>query len=446
MGGPKYNPEVIFEDAKRIAHQCGNLADVARGLGGINRKTLENIISPRVEKQKHETLFQALLAISDATDINIIESAIHEQLRYWRAKAKAQEKQLGRREWFLQALREVVSILQTEPVKYPKLYEIPADKSDHIAMLLLSDLHYGLKANNLGVFPIYNSEVAQEAIKEIFIRAYSLIEKQTRSYMNIQHVIINLAGDLVEHNFLRRGHRGQVDKHIVKQVIELSRLLSEGIKIFARTFPKVYVTGVSGNHGRADPIPGAGDPTESFDWLTFNFVQEMLSNQKNIECFFPECWYSLVRVYDHLVFTLHGEDIRSWAGIPWYGLSRAIKDISMMLTHVTKRDLAALDKGITLTLEEFQDILKIPDTVLIGHFHTAIDWDEIGVNAICNGSLVGATRYTLKRHRRLSRPCQKLLFFHPEWGLVDDRKVFLHDIIEQVSQEEIDIPKVLQVG
>lgn len=445
MGAQKYDPEIVLEDAKRVAPQCVSLADVARRLR-IDRRTLGSILDSRVDTGPHETLFQALLAISDASSIDVSESAVFEQLRYWRAKAKEAEKQLGQREWFVDTLREVVSVLSTEPVEFPEPYEIPSGKSEHVAMLLLSDLHYGLKTYNLGVFPEYNSEVAQHAIKEIFVRTLSLIEKNTRGYMDIQHMVINLAGDLVEHNFLRKGHRGEVDRHVVKQVSELARLLAEGIKVFARAFPKVYVTGIPGNHGRADPIPGAGDPTESFDWLTFDFLSELLSNQGNIECYFPECWYSLVRVFDHLSFTMHGEDIRSWAGIPWYGLSRAIKDVLMMLTHITKRDLANLDKEMTLKLEEFLEILKIPDTVLIGHFHTAIDWDEIGVNAICNGSLVGATRYSLKNRRRLSRPCQKLLFFHPEWGLVDDRKVFLHDIVEQLSPRESDLPEVLQVG
>lgn len=444
MSAPKYDHDVILADAKRLAPQCSTITELARFMD-MNKRTLQGIISKYVDRGPHESTFRALLALSDATDVDVAEAAVYEQLRYWKSRAKEMEKRLGQGEWFFDTLREVVAVLQSEPVAFPKPYGVPAGKSEHATLLLVSDLHYGLKADNLGVFPEYNSEVAKQAIGEIFVRALSIVEKKS-SYMDIQRVVINLAGDLVEHNFLRRGHRGQVDKHVVMQVVELSQFLSQGIQMFAERFPKVYVTGVPGNHGRADPTPGAGDPTESFDWMTFKFIETILARQENIEFFFPTCWYSLIRIFDSLVFTMHGEDIRSWAGIPWYGLSRAIKDLQMMLTYVTKRQLRDLDRKTTMTLGDFLNKLTIPDCVLIGHFHTAIDWDEIGIDAVCNGSLVGGTRYGLKRLRRLSRPCQKLLFFHPEWGLVGDEKVFLHDIVEQQTPTEGELPKVLQVG
>ncbi len=402
MGALKHDPEVVLGDAKKLAPQCRSLGELARRLG-INRRSLDSVLRQRLEVTGDETLFETLLALAEATDVDVSEAAVFEQLRYWRARSKELEKQLGRREWFLDTLQEVVAVLQAEPVKFPQPYKKPAGKSEHTTMLLISDLHYGLKAKNLGVFSEYNSEVAKQAIGEIFVRALSIVEKKS-SYMDIQRVIINLAGDLVEHNFLRRGHRGQVDRHVVMQVVELSQFLSLGIQMFAERFPEVYVTGVPGNHGRADPLPGAGDPTESFDWMSFKFLEAILMQQKNVEFFFPECWYSLVRVFDNLVFTMHGEDIRSWAGIPWYGLSRAIKDLQMMMTYVTKRQLRDLDRNMTLKLGDFLNMLTIPDSVVIGHFHTAINWDEIGIDAICNGSLVGATRYGLKRLRRLSRP------------------------------------------
>ena len=91
MPARKYDYDVVLADAKRLAPQCSTIAEIAQ-LMDMNKRTLLGIILDFVDREEHESTFQALLAMSKATDVDISEAAVYEQLRYWKARGKELEK------------------------------------------------------------------------------------------------------------------------------------------------------------------------------------------------------------------------------------------------------------------------------------------------------------------------------------------------------------------
>lgn len=380
---------------------------------GVPASSLTRILRTVVEAEPGETLFTATQRYAATVLVDVKTESLVQQVNFYKKRSKALEKQLGQREAWFDELREIVSVLQTRPVPVPELREGAGGRTDHVVVLDGSDWHYGAdtaSTGQLGIFPVYNPDIARVAIDEVFERSVNLVKKWD-SYMNVVAFVLNLKGDLVEHAFLRRGHRGRVAFGPPRQVFELVQILSANVRMLASHFPRVVVTCVGGNHGRGDPKFGAGLPSENYDWLVGKILGLLMENQPSVEVYVPDCWYVYQRIWNSLMFSFHGEDIRSWAGIPYYGISRAVKDITAMTSLETKARIAALDREEILTVEQFMALMLEPDIVSLAHFHTPQDWIEMGINVIANGSLIGVTEHSAKRIRRMSMPSQKMLVF-----------------------------------
>lgn len=408
----KYDYESVISEACKLALDLKSLDTLAKRMG-VPRKSLETILLTATETEPGETVFEAFQRYASTVFVDVGTESLVQQLGTYKKRAKALEKQLGNTQAWFDQMREIVSVLQTKPVPVPTPEIISDEKSDHVVMLDGSDWHYGAdtaSTGQLGIFPVYNPSIAHAAINAVFERAVKLVKKW-ESYMNVVAFVLNLKGDLVEHAFLREGHRGRVAFGPPRQVFELVQILSANVKMLAQHFPKVIVTCVGGNHGRAAPKPGAGLPNESFDWLAGKTLSLLMENQPNVEVVVPNCWYVFHRIWDTLMISFHGEDIFSWAGIPWYGISRAVAQVTAMTSLETKERLRLLDRQEMMTVEEFRMLMLEPDGVSVGHFHTPQDWVEIGVNVIANGALLGVTEHGAKRRRRMSDPSQKLTVF-----------------------------------
>lgn len=431
MGVRKHDYEQVIKRACEIALDVSSLAALSDAIG-INRKSLEAILLTAVTPELGETVFEAFQRYAATVFLDTETGSLIEQLSFYKKRTKALEKELHNRQAWFDNLRETVSVLKTKPVPVPHLQAGTQGKTDHVVVLDCSDWHYGadtVKTGQLGIFPVYNPEIARAAITAVFERAIG-ITKKWESFMNIITFVVNLKGDLVEQAYLREGHRGRVAFGPPRQVFEILQIINANVKLLASHFPKVIVTDVGGNHGRTAQKAGAGLPNESFDWLIGKTLGMLMENQENVEVYTPDCWYILLRIWDSLVLSFHGEDIRSWAGVPWYGISRAAMAITAMMSMETKARLAMLDREKFMALDEFRTLMLEPDVISVAHFHTPQDWIEMGINVIANGALPGVTEYSAKRIRRMTMPSQKMLAFSPKHRLpVLAPNIYVDDIV-----------------
>lgn len=443
----KYNPDKVFREACSLAHQAKDCADLARRMD-MPRKTIENHLFSHVQPQDGETLFEAFQKYVAATDIDVTKLSDEYELRYFKQRVVALEKKLAGQETWRNTFLDVAAMLRSDPVPVP---EPPAEvegKSHHIAMLNATDWHYGAwEAENLGVLPWYNTEIADAAIDKLFSRTVKLLKRL--EYVIVDALVINFLGDIVENVILREGQRRRTEIGVAEQVVRVAYRIAQNIKMVASVYPKVYIGGISGNHGRTSRKPGVNDPWDSFDWLVYQFVQALCENQPNVEFLFPRTWYIFYVLYgEHVVYAMHGAEIKSYVGFPWYGYGRAISNIAGMMTQETKERMRRLDfTDPNLSVDRLLDLLTlIPDTCIIGHFHQEAYFRLQGKNAIAANAMIPTTEFIAQSKYAMTRPSQTLSLFSKSWGrLVTNFPVWLDDVIRAGSEDKMLNEPVMRV-
>ena len=114
----------------------------------------------------------------------------------------------------------------------------------------------------------------------------------------------------------------------------------------------------------------------------------------------------LVGIFDWHFLLTHGETIKSWNAIPYYGFDRAD---------------ARWTKLLQARGQKF-------DYFLIGHHHNQAQIDSPVGEKIVNGCWPGGSQYSLKSLNTANRPSQLLFGIHPRHGITWRYKVNLERV------------------
>ena len=402
---PKYDWDAIFIQAAQIASEHTSPHSLAVALD----------IPPRTFAHAMDRHGLRMVDLQLGSMAALSEQSLVEKLRLQKKSLShdldALSKELGRREWWRETLIEVASTLTPEYVPPPPL--IPKPERSQTAMLLLSDIHLGqfTPSEQVGLFGEYNKDIALARFRHTFTTFSSIAKHQPFA---IEEVVVVCLGDWVEHAHLRPGHEGRVDLNAIKQALMATNCGVAGLRMLAETFPLVRVVCVPGNHGRVAADYRLCDPTDNFDYMVYRIMEMALSNQPNITWTIPEAWYANFKVYHHNFFTMHGENIRSYVGFPWYGATRAIRKYVAMFRLAQKRKIRDTNPQ---TRDEFEECLIVPDYALLAHFHSSTTWEAPDVEHFVNGAMPGVSEYGAKKVMVINRPRQRMMFVHGKYGV-----------------------------
>lgn len=110
---------------------------------------------------------------------------------------------------------------------------------------------------------------------------------------------------------------------IVEQAFVGAYVTAQALRELAAYFPRVTFTGVIGNHGRnAKEKYFKHKAKVNWDYVAYNTLALLLKNQRNITFNIPQSPWCMIGIYDHNIQVGHGDTIKSWNSIPFYGLSR----------------------------------------------------------------------------------------------------------------------------
>ncbi len=174
------------------------------------------------------------------------------------------------------------------------------------------------------------------------------------------------------------------------------------------TFERVDVISVPGNHGRL----GRRDelaPADNLDWLAGYFLRERFGGEKRVRVHLPDTWWALVDVRGWKFLVAHGDEFRSWLGIPFYGAQRFKARMAELLAKSFRPD----KNGGVVSF----------DFVITGHHHEIADFSGM----YTNGSWVGGSEFSLKRLQSGGLPYQWMLGVHDTIGVSWARKLVLAD-------------------
>ena len=232
----------------------------------------------------------------------------------------------------------------------------------------------------------------------------SVIRQYATAY-RLEELIIPFGGDHVEGDEIFAGQPWQLELDPAQQVWQLALKMDSAIREvvkFAKKevgIPFIALYAVTGNHGRVGGKRGGARPaTYSWDWLFETILFDRLSNEP-IDEFAIEPGGSLFfRCAGHEFQAIHGDSIRGWGGLPFYGL--------------TKFD----GRSIRLHNRVFRYLLMghhhQPATIPNGAGETHVSGDWVGANNL-SGMITAA-----------SRPQQSVIFVAEKWGITGTERIY----------------------
>jgi predicted phosphodiesterase len=281
------------------------------------------------------------------------------------------------------------------PVPLPESYPRSGGITEEHAVLCIGDLHFGevVDKEQTGGIATYNLDVGKRRLDETVDTAIDIIKNHLKGY-HVPKIHIFLLGDLVSgeiHEELRNSN----EKPIIGQTLFVLSALEENIKKLCGAFEQVEITSIAGNHGRKKEAYYFKDKaTENFDYLISKLLERIFINQKNLKWNIPQSYWALQQVQNIKYMIMHGDGIRSWMGLPFYGLKREFLSWKVL----------AQDYGIAF------------DDLIVGHFHNPNIFQIQRNSVIINGGLMGGDDYSLGALSVANDPVQLLWGVHPEHG------------------------------
>jgi len=163
----------------------------------------------------------------------------------------------------------------------------------------------------------------------------------------------------------------------------------------ASYFKEIKVIYISGNHGRRSLKKDYHGAHDNWDYLVAETARAHCLNIKNIEFKIPDSFSTCVEIERHGFYITHGDEIRSWNSIPWYGIERKTRRLIALTATQNKR------------IHYF----------CFGHFHSPATQSVLDGETIINGAWVATDPYAFEKLSVFSEPSQWLMGVHRNHGI-----------------------------
>ena len=261
------------------------------------------------------------------------------------------------------------------------------------AGLVLSDLHIGesFSLQDTGGLSEFNFEVFKKRMNVVKESVVEIVHRHRNIY-DIPELHVFCLGDIVA-GMPEVGQWSQayIDLDIQDQLWKGVAAIRDALATWSKHFKNVHFYGIYGNHGRM-ARRGLLKTSTNWDHLCYRFLEQSLSEYKNITWDIPTAWFLQRNILGHEFYLTHGDGIKGSMGIPFYGVTRAESKISAMMK-------------------------KRPDYFLLGHFHSAAEFQTNSSKVIMNGSFMGGDMYSLRDLNSVSAPEQKMFGIHERKGV-----------------------------
>lgn len=238
-------------------------------------------------------------------------------------------------------------------------------EAENDAVLLLSDIHYGLVVDS--VLSYYDCSVAEDRLRIVCEKAVAHCKKHD---VKTLHVV--MLGDLIS-GIIKIQHQIAAEEDVVTQSLNAAEILSRMIEYMDSNIENVKLYGVYGNHARITPDKKKQVKSENFERVVYNYIQ--FRTGKTVLQNGLEDWLTF-DIDDKKIFVSHGDE----------------DSISNVRNHA-------------INLCRY-----VPDVIYIGHTHHLQVNDENGTEVVVNGSLLSTDDYAMKL-RAITKPYQVMHVF-----------------------------------
>lgn len=242
-----------------------------------------------------------------------------------------------------------------------------ADSKDKGAILCLSDWHVGMEIDNY--WTKYNKEIFTKYLEDIIDKTISYCKK-----FEINKLYVANVNDLISGG-LHITARVEEEMDSMEQTMFVAEALSKMFEKFNQNGLTLVYSGVTDNHSRTRPFKEAIEKenlTKLIDFYLKARVGSFVEFIDNIDE-----GISVFEVSNNNVYTIHGHND---------SITSVVQDM-------------AIGTG------------KVPDIVIMGHYHGKQSKNIHDSKVIVNGNLVGVDSYA-KKKRLFSKPSQTLVIIN----------------------------------
>ncbi|WP_143089127.1 hypothetical protein [Paenibacillus sp. UNC496MF] len=312
-------------------------------------------------------------------------------------------KERAQTELIIDTLRDSIATLPFVDIKQPT--PVGTERAEEEALLLFSDAQIGeeitlAETNGIGE---YNFAIFQARF-DYLTKEVRRIAKRQGVDGKIKKLHFGMLGDNVDGINIYRGQEHHLDLFVTDQVLLGCQEIAKGLIEMLDQFETIEITGIVGNHGRIGR-KGENPSHINWDYLMYRFLEIMLGNYKERIIFnIPISNWVIVDIMGNKFLFLHGDTIKGWNGLPYYGIDRA-------------------DSRLTKMLSAHGKYYKY---MCLGHHHNPADIDSPGGEKILNGTMVGGSTFSINTLHTSSRPSQ-WFFGVNEKGITWRHKILLDE-------------------
>lgn len=378
----------------------------------VARHSLKETLAEIRERAAVEERAKRARPVTDPERVQ--EDQLREEVKLLKRENSDYAKALASQEGLFDRIVEATRISVEKPAYKPARQKatLPARS----VVLPIYDLQFGahvVASDTPGRKGSYDSRVFDQRLA----RYIEGVEGSLRDYAashRLQEALIVLGGDMVEGDEIFPGQSWQLELDPPRQVWELAVKLGDALQRIIATaksefgIPKVGIYAVPGNHGKVGGKRGGARPTTySWDWLLFKILADRLRAEP-VEHFAIEPGGAvLFGAADFVFLAIHGDEIRGWGGLPFYGLTKF--DGRAMRLHQT-----------------------VYDYLLMGHHHQPASIPNGSGETIVSGDWMGGTNLS-RMMTAASRPQQNVLFVARKWGITEVARIYLQSAAQAYS-------------
>lgn len=410
MPAPRLSDEVLKQAAEAYKRHGTN---GNRELG-IPRSTFEARVTAAINRgfcTRDDRRTAAPVSVADATAPTDVE-VLKDQVRTLRAQLLSSSKQNLTEEY---VRREIIKLTKA-PIEPPRWTVAKPRKSEGVTgvpVLFGSDFHWGevVDPRQINGVNEYNIEIAHERLRKMISTAVVLL-KHHMVNPKYPGIVFALGGDLVSGSIHEElAESNQLD--IMPTVIDLVGELTKAIEILADEFGRVFVVGVSGNHGRnTKKMRAKGRNFSNFDWLICTLLAKRFENDKRVAFHVPDGPDAHFNVYNKRILLTHGDSFRSF-GDSMIGA----------LGPVIRGGYKKQSRNASLGLAH--------DLMMLGHFHQLTMLERV----VINGSLKGYDEFASSCGFGFEVAQQALFIVNPDHGITFSMPVRLQEYPKAAGSE-----------
>lgn len=296
--------------------------------------------------------------------------------------------------------QDVLAAINSCITKLPLINEVPlvipehAEGNEEEVILLLSDHHItrNVDFEEMEGYNVYNFDVWADRYFFLINEVIKIVDRM-RSSMTIRNLNVYLLGDMFNDT-----HRLEnIATNILEPIpgtINGSYVLAQGIAMLSQHFEEVRMVGIVGNEPRLSKKTTSKLKFNNYDYLGYNLMALLLSDyieSGKLTFNIPPSPEVVVDLLGYKILLTHGDTVRGWNGIPYYGINRQ---------KAKQQSLRRSRGGF--------------DYWFMAHFHTPT---ELEGTTYVNGALCGVDEYAKNILHVSSDPIQKLFGFNEKYGI-----------------------------